>query len=146
MTDATDLSAESTHSTQRPWIVLVVDDDADVHEATRLALARAEVHQRAIELRYASSAAAARKLLNSTDDIDLVLLDIIMETPDAGLELARELRGNARFNRLRLVVRTGQPGFWQDETARRMPGIDGYVSKSGLTRAGLLEVLGQLLK
>jgi CheY-like chemotaxis protein len=134
-----------TGAIERPWTVLVVDDDRDVHEATRLALARAQVHGRPIDLRFASSAAEARKLLHARDDIDLVLLDIIMETPDAGLELAREMRSNPRYHSVRVLVRTGQPGFWQDETARRMPGIDGYISKSGLTRASLLETLARLL-
>jgi CheY-like chemotaxis protein len=129
----------------RPWVVLVVDDDPDVHDATRLAIGRELLHGRPFELRSAYSAAEARNLLATRPDVDLILLDIIMETPDAGLELAGNLKQDARFARIRILVRTGQPGFWQDDVARRMPGIDGYISKAALTRAELLEAMTSLL-
>jgi diguanylate cyclase len=128
----------------RPWLVLVVDDDRDVHDATRLALGGERLHGRPIEIVDAFSAAEARKLLDS-GRFDLLLLDIIMETADAGLVLARQLTTDARHAALKVLVRTGQPGFWQDDAARRMPGVHGYVSKAGLTRASLLDTLATLL-
>jgi PAS domain S-box-containing protein len=40
----------------------------------------------------------------------MVLLDVIMETPDAGLRVARAVREELHNELVRIVLRTGQPG------------------------------------
>jgi CheY-like chemotaxis protein len=129
-----------------PWGVLIVDDDRDVHDATRLALEDQLVRGRPVHLLHAYSAAQASELLQQqAREIDLILLDIIMETPEAGLELARAVRADPRLDRIKVLVRTGQPGVRPDDAARRLPGIDGYLAKAGITRAALLHALDTLL-
>jgi CheY-like chemotaxis protein len=129
----------------RPWVVLVVDDDRDVHYATRLALTGERVHGRLVEVVSAYSAAEARMHLDGAARFDLLLLDIVMESPDAGVQLARELAVDGRHAALRVLVRTGQPGLWQDEVVGWLPGVHGYIDTAGLTRRALLEALAALL-
>ncbi len=129
---------------QLPWVLLIVDDDDDVRMATQIALSTTRVHGRRVQLLFASSAADARQTLREVPAVDLLLLDIVMETPDAGLELAREIARQG-VAAPRVILRTGQPGFWQDAAARRLPGIAGYLSKAELTRSKLVEALSNAL-
>ena len=94
----------------RPWRVLVVDDDPDVHAVTRLALRNVSFKGRELELFSAHSGAEGYRLLSETADIALVLLDVVMETEDAGLVLARRIREELGNHTVRVVLRTGQPG------------------------------------
>eukprot|EP01032_Pedospumella_encystans_P027174 gene27174-30717_t len=73
---------------QRLWRVLIVDDDVDVHAVTRLALRNVSFKGRELELFSAYSGREAYDILRDTPDIALVLLDVVMETDDAGLLLA----------------------------------------------------------
>ena len=77
---------------QRLWRVLIVDDDVDVHAVTRLALRNVSFKGRELELFSAYSGAEGFQILRDTSDIALVLLDVVMETDDAGLILARRIR------------------------------------------------------
>src|SRR5437868_4903216 len=95
---------------QRLWRVLIVDDDVDVHAVTRLALRNVSFKGRELELFSAYSGREAYDILRDTPDIALVLLDVVMETDDAGLILARRIREELHNAIVRVVLRTGQPG------------------------------------
>ena len=95
---------------QRLWRVLIVDDDVDVHAVTRLALRNVSFKGRELELFSAYSGREAYDILRDTPDIALVLLDVVMETDDAGLLLARRIREELHNAIVRVVLRTGQPG------------------------------------
>lgn len=75
-----------------PWKVLLVDDEPDVHAALRLALHDVRVEERPLELMSAYSAAEAKARLAADPDIALLLLDVVMESERAGLELVRHVR------------------------------------------------------
>ena len=68
-----------------PRTALVVDDDPAVHEVTRILLARASFENRSVTLHHAYSAEEARDFLDRHPETALVLLDVVMETDDAGL-------------------------------------------------------------
>ncbi|MGF6116941.1 CheY-like chemotaxis protein [Janthinobacterium lividum] len=104
----TDAAAEP--STAVPWRVLIVDDDVDVHVVTKFALSQASFQGRRLSFLHAYSGAEALALLRSTPDIAVVLLDVIMETQDAGLQVARQVREELHNSAVRIILRTGQPG------------------------------------
>ena len=89
------------------WSVMVIDDDADVHRATQFALEGSVLFDRRIELVHAHSAAQARDLLLTHGNIALVLLDVVMETHDAGLQRVDFIRNVAGHRATRTVLRTG---------------------------------------
>jgi PAS domain S-box-containing protein len=93
-----------------PWRILIVDDDVDVHVVTKFALSTTNFQGRRLSFLHAYSAEEAMTILRSTQDIALILLDVIMETPDAGLRLARQVRDELHNDLVRIVLRTGQPG------------------------------------
>ena len=125
----------------RPWRVLVVDDDEDVHEATALALRGLQILERPLELLHARSAAEALACLRREDDIAVILLDVVMETLTAGLDIIATIRGELGLGNARIVLRSGQPGYAPEiETIRRYD-INDYKAKSELTRNKLFTVL-----
>src|SRR5215475_10578909 len=75
-----------------PWLVLIVDDDRDVHAITRIVLDGYSFKGRRIDLLSAHSAAEARAIFATRGDIAVVLIDVVMETDDAGLRLTRDIR------------------------------------------------------
>lgn len=93
-----------------PWRVLIVDDDVDVHVVTKFSLSNACFMGRRLSFLHAYSAGEALAILRNTPDIALVLLDVIMETSEAGLKLARQIREELGNKLVRIVLRTGQPG------------------------------------
>jgi len=134
--------AEGDHRPQdRPWRVLIVDDDGDVHKATELAMQGLTVEGQPLVFLHASSAAHARQLLASEDDLAVVLLDVVMETEDAGLQLVRHIREELNLNALRIVLRTGQPGYAPEIETVQAYDINDYKTKSELTRTRLYTVL-----
>lgn len=125
----------------RPWRVLIVDDDGDVHKATELAMQGLSIEGQPLVFLHASSAAQARQLLASEDDLAVVLLDVVMESDDAGLQLVRYIRDELGRNALRIVLRTGQPGYAPEIETVQAYDINDYKTKSELTRTRLYTVL-----
>lgn len=93
-----------------PWRVLIVDDDVDVHVVTKFALSQASFQGRRLSFLHAYSGAEALAVLRSTPDVAVVLLDVIMESQDAGLQVARQIREELHNSSVRIILRTGQPG------------------------------------
>jgi response regulator of citrate/malate metabolism len=79
-------------STARKWKVAVIDDDQAVHEGTRFALSDYNLNGQTLEILSAYSAAEGRTLMRTHPDIAAVLLDVIMETDAAGLDLVEYIR------------------------------------------------------
>ena len=100
----------SATSAPPPWRVLIVDDDVDVHVVTKFSLSNACFQGRRLSFLHAYSGEEALHILDNTPDIALVLLDVIMETSDAGLSVARQIRDTLHNHLVRIVLRTGQPG------------------------------------
>jgi CheY-like chemotaxis protein len=93
-----------------PWRILIVDDDVDVHVVTKFALSNTQFQGRRLSFLHAYSGKEALDSLRATPDIALVLLDVIMETADAGLQVAHRVRAELHNELVRIVLRTGQPG------------------------------------
>ncbi len=125
----------------RPWRILIVDDDSDVHKATELAMQGLTVEGQPLAFLHASSAAQARQLLASEADLAVVLLDVVMESEDAGLQLVRHIREELGLQALRIVLRTGQPGYAPEIETVQAYDINDYKTKSELTRTRLYTVL-----
>ncbi len=118
---------------QRLWRVLIVDDDVDVHAVTQLALRDVRFKGRGLELFTANSGREGFDVLQRTPDIALVLLDVVMETDDAGLVLARRIREDLQNRVVRVVLRTGQPGQTPEQRVIVEYDINDYKSKTELT-------------
>lgn len=127
------------------WKILVVDDDHNVHETTILALTGIKIHGKPLEFLHAFTAKEAHQILLDNPDTSLVLLDVVMETVDAGLKLVNIIRNDLQNRSLRIILRTGQPGYAPEQLVSKEFVIDGYTTKSKLTRSMLISVLTDTL-
>lgn len=89
----------------------------------------------------AYSATEARRILECRDDIPVMLLDVVMETDHAGLSLARVIRQDLGNQRLRIILRTGQPGEAPEREVMLAYDINDYRSKTELTAQKLFTAL-----
>lgn len=125
----------------RVWRVLAVDDDVDFQRATAFALSELEVLGGRVELVQAFSCREAQMMLAQQQDIALVLLDVVMETEDAGLRLIHSLREVIGNRDARVVLLTGEPGLAPAHEVMRDYDINDYWAKSELCAERLLTVL-----
>lgn len=130
----------------QPWVVLLVDDDEQVHQVTKLALSRFEFKNRGLELITANSAMEARKVLGSRNDIALALIDVVMESEHAGLGLVKYIRHDLKNKMTRIVLRTGQAGKAPEDVVIQEYDIDDYKEKTELTRQKLRTLLYSMLR
>ena len=132
---------------ERVWRLLVVDDDVEVHATTSFALAGVEILGRRLELLHAHSGAEALEILREHgDEIAVILLDVVMETDDAGLRAVRAIREELKLTTPRIILRTGQPGYAPELAVIRDYDINDYRTKSELTQSRLLASLYTALR
>jgi len=120
-----------------PWKVLLVDDEPDIHDITKLTLTRFRLDGRALSFVHAYSGAEAKEILAREKDIALVFLDVVMEREDSGLEVARWMRQDLDNQFTRIVLRTGQPGQAPEERVIVDYDINDYKEKTELDRTKL---------
>ncbi|MFO1114621.1 MAG: DUF3369 domain-containing protein [Beijerinckiaceae bacterium] len=130
----------------RTWKVAIVDDDASVHDGTRFALYDYALEGDGIELLSAYSAAEGRLLLETTPDIAVILLDVVMETDRAGLELVDYIRRDLGNEAVRIILRTGEPGQAPERQVIVDYDINDYKAKTELTADKLFTALTAALR
>ena len=128
------------------WKIAVIDDDLAVHEGTRFALADYQLNGQPLEILSAYSAAQGRDLLARHGDVAAVLLDVIMETDDAGLQLVHYIRNVLMNETLRIILRTGQPGQAPERRVIVDYDINDYKAKTELTADKLFTSLTAALR
>jgi signal transduction histidine kinase/response regulator of citrate/malate metabolism len=141
-----DSGAAPETSTARKWKVAVIDDDAAVHEGTRFALSDYSLHGQTLEILSAYSAAEGRTLMRAHPDIAAVLLDVIMETDAAGLDLVEYIRNEIKNETVRIILRTGQPGQAPERRVIVHYDINDYKAKTELTADKLFTSLTAALR
>lgn len=139
--DADSVNDDSSVYSSLPWKVLIVDDDDSIHQITTLVLNKFHFEQRPLLILHAKSAKEAEQLLSQHDDIAVAIVDVVMETQYAGLELVRHIRETLKNRRIRLVLRTGQPGEAPEEHVIRDYDINDYKNKTEVTAIKLKTLL-----
>jgi diguanylate cyclase (GGDEF)-like protein len=123
------------------WEILVVDDDSDVHEATRFALSGLVILGRHLKLTHVHTGREALALLAKRPDIAVVLLDVVMESDDAGLRTVEAIRNELKLYNTRIILRTGQPGRAPEHETITRYDINDYKTKSELNQSKLFTTL-----
>lgn len=130
-----------------PWKILVVDDEDSVHRVTQLVLKNITFDNRPIELIEAHSASEAKIILEEEgEEIALALVDVVMETDNAGLQLIRFIREDLSNDMTRIVLRTGQPGQAPEERIIQEYDINDYKDKTELTGTKLKTLMYSSLR
>ena len=123
------------------WKILVVDDEPEVHAVTKLALSDFVLNEKSLIFLSAYSGEEAKAIFREHDDIAVVLLDVVMETDDAGLMVADYIRNELDNHFTRIILRTGQPGQAPEKDVIINYDINDYKSKTELTAQKLFTVI-----
>jgi response regulator RpfG family c-di-GMP phosphodiesterase len=128
------------------WKILIVDDEKIVHESTKMVLSDFVYQSKGLEFLCAYNGEEAKELLREHDDIAVVLLDVVMEKDDSGLQLVRYIRDDIENKFIRIILRTGQPGQAPEEEVVINYDINDYKMKTELTLQKLLTTVVSALR
>jgi len=128
------------------WKILVVDDEKSVHDVTISALRNVVIEGKKLEVLSALSASEAKVLLDEHTDIAIALVDVIMETATAGLDLVDYIRKELKNDKIRLVIRTGQPDEVPEREIINQYDINDYKEKTELTVDKLYTIIRSSIK
>ena len=126
---------------EKSWKVLIVDDEPSIHDVTVLALDGFDFEGRDIEFLHAYKAEEAIEILSQNKDIALALVDVVMESEHAGLDLVDKIRNELNNTIIRVVLRTGQPGQAPERSVIKKYDINDYKEKTELTSQKLYSVV-----
>ena len=129
-----------------PWKILIADDDEQVHLVTRMVLGKMKFESRPVLFFSTHSGKETKEFLQKNNDISLVLLDVVMETQDAGLQVAHFIRHELQNNKLRIILRTGQAGLAPEQQVIDDYEINDYKEKSELTAVKLYTTVKSALR
>lgn len=127
-----DEETDSVTVIAKPWKILIVDDDLGVHDITKLALKNLIIKDRPLSFTSVYSAKEARELLEHDDSFAVALIDVVMETANAGLELTEYVRQELLNPHLRIIIRTGQSGQAPEKYVIDHYDINDYKDKTEL--------------
>lgn len=118
------------------WHVLVVDDEPDILQLSKLVMKSIEVDGVPVRVHTATSKAEAIALLreNFTEEtgigtLAVAFIDVVMESDHAGLELCDFIRNEMNNGITQLYIRTGQPGTAPERDVIDKYNISGYFTK-----------------
>ncbi|MEO5377597.1 MAG: DUF3369 domain-containing protein [Magnetococcus sp. DMHC-6] len=131
---------------QTPWKLLIVDDEPDIHSVTALSLDGFRFQQRPLKIINAYSGIEARQILATEPDIAMALIDVVMESDTAGLDLVKYIRQELQNLTIRLIIRTGQPGMAPEREVIVNYDIDDYKEKTELTSQKLFSTVRSGIK
>jgi len=115
------------------WKVLIVDDEEDIHSVIKLSLDGFVFENKRIQFIDAYSGEQARVILSENEGIAVILLDVVMETDDAGLNFVKYIRDVLKNQFIRIVLWTGQPGHAPKKEVVLSYEINDYKTKTDLT-------------
>ncbi len=137
---------ESIQKFSEGWKILIVDDEPEVHRITKVTLRQFNFDEKSVDFIHAYSGVEAKDILQSTPDIALILLDVVMETDDAGLQLVKYIRTELKNTSVRIVLRTGQPGQAPEDDVVVNYDINDYKDKTELTSQKLRTLIRSSLR
>ncbi|MCP4136148.1 MAG: DUF3369 domain-containing protein [bacterium] len=137
---------EKKEEVQKQWKILVADDEKEVHSVTRMVLRDYCFDGRTLDILSAYSGEEAEKILQEVADIAIIVLDVVMETDDAGLRVAKNIREKLNNDFVRIILRTGQPGKAPERKVIMEYDINDYKSKTELTAQKMYTTITSALR
>ena len=129
-----------------PWKIMIVDDDEEVLAVSRMVLREFEFDGRAMLIITGKSGAEAISLIAEHPDTAVLMIDVVMETEHAGLDVVRHVREVLHNSFVRIILRTGQPGQAPERRVIIDYDINDYKEKTELTSQKLITTLVSALR
>lgn len=136
-----DLSLVKKKMNGGSWKLIVADDDEEVHAVTALALSDFNFKNKPLTILNSYSAKETQKLIDDNPDTAVIFLDVVMENHDSGLQLVKYIRETVGNNLIRIILRTGQPGYAPELEVITNFDINNYKEKTELTSSKLITTL-----
>jgi diguanylate cyclase (GGDEF)-like protein len=131
---------------QKEHKILIVDDDKSIHDITNMALKAMHFSDFDLQVLTAYSAEEAKEILQTEQDIALALIDVVMETPEAGLDLVNYIRNELKNRLIRLIIRTGQANDFPQMQVIQQYDINDFKEKTELTLERLYTTIRTSIK
>lgn len=128
------------------WKILIVDDDAQFRHSLLFALKNFSYQGRPVQMLTAASSQEGALIFARESDIAVAMLDVVMETDDAGLRLVKNVREILGNTETRIAMVTGQPGMAPLQTVVTDYDIDDYWLKTDFTAERLRGMLTTRLR
>mgnify|MGYP000860311556 FL=1 len=119
------------------WEMLIVDDEEEVHSITKSVLKKLIFDKKSLKFHHALNANEAIEIIKNNKNIALVLLDVVMESNEAGLNVVKTVREELKNDLVRIILRTGQPGSAPEKDIILNYDINDYKEKTELTSTKL---------
>ncbi len=123
------------------WKILIADDENDVHSLTKTVLKNFVYKNKKLEFISTYNGADTIDAVKNNDDIVLILLDVIMESDDTGLQVVKTIREELKNQFIQIVLRTGQAGLVPETEVVMNYAINDYKEKTELTSKKLITTI-----
>ena len=128
------------------WKALIADDDLFIHEIIEKALQNFEFDKKNIQLFHAFSGRDACDILCSNPDIEVVFVDLVMETIDAGFRVINYLRNFLENFETRIILMTGNISLAPEAETVLKYEINEYREKSNLSQSKIIASMCSALR
>ncbi len=128
------------------WKVMIVDDEKSIHDITITSLKGFMFEGRGIRFLNAFSGQEAVALFHLHPDTALLIVDVVMETQNAGLNFVHYVREKLKNHVVQVVIRTGQPGLAPESDVISKYKINAYYSKTELRIQKLISLFTTSLR
>lgn len=115
------------------WKILIVDDEPEVHLLTQLTLKDFNFKDKKIEFTSAYSEKECIDILSKNQDFNIILLDVVMENETSGLSIVEFIRNELNNHQIRIILRTGQAGLFNEDYICEKYDINDFKNKTELT-------------
>ncbi|MBW2091333.1 MAG: DUF3369 domain-containing protein, partial [Deltaproteobacteria bacterium] len=130
---ADELTGESPVKKEEVWKLMIVDDDEEVHNITRMVLDDFTFEGSHLEFLSAYSGEEAKQLFSKHPETAIILLDVVMENDHSGLDVVQYIREELKNSFVRIILRTGYPGQAPERKVIVEYDINDYKEKADLT-------------
>lgn len=138
--------SQAVRSDLPEWKIIIADDQEEIHTVTKLVLDDFSFEGRKLKFLNAYSGKETKQLVREHPDIAFILLDVVMETDDAGLEVVRYIREELKNHIVQIVLNTGQPGQAPEHEVITKYGINDYKSKTEFNARKLVTSITSALR
>ncbi len=91
------------------WKMLIVDDEKDIHKIIKMIFDNLLIDDCKMEILSAFNVDEAIKILSENNDVAVAVVDIVMETEEAGIKCVERIRSELKNHKIRLILKTGYP-------------------------------------
>lgn len=111
------------------WKILTIDSVPSFNKIIEVIAEKLSFKNRKLNVLKAESLEEGKEILSKNSDIALILVDIMIEDKDSGLEFIKYIRNRLKNRESRIILRTGYPDSLPEKNIVQNYEIDGYISK-----------------